>query len=106
MVDEAVDLGKQLSASFPQALLFVLIPQQRGSIDQATVVGHRRLLEDRLMAPLDSNRTIDVERESLGGVSPKDPGVLMSMRLAWPSARRVMRATDGKGARTALWQQR
>lgn len=49
-MDEAVELGKALSASFSQCLLFSLLPQQHGSIDAATVVGHRRLLEDRLMA--------------------------------------------------------
>ena len=56
-MDEAVELGRQLSASYPQALLFALMPQQHGSVGQATIVGHRRLLEDKLMAPLDSNRT-------------------------------------------------
>ena len=53
MVDEAVDLAKQMSASFSQALVFAFMPQQHSSIEQATVVGHRRLLEDRLMALLD-----------------------------------------------------
>ena len=50
-MDEAVELGKALSASFSQCLLFSLLPQQHGSIhNTSTVVAHRRLLEDKLMA--------------------------------------------------------
>lgn len=51
-MDEAVELAKSVSASFSQAVVFVLMPQHHGSIDCTTVVSHRRLMEDRLMASL------------------------------------------------------
>lgn len=41
-----------MSASYAQAIGFVLMPQHHGSIDMSTVIGYRRLLEDRVMARL------------------------------------------------------
>ena len=49
-MDEAIELARTISSSCSQALIFTLSPQLHGSIDNTTVVTHRRLLEDKLMA--------------------------------------------------------
>lgn len=51
-MDEATELAKALSSSFSQGMVFLLLPQHHGSIDAATVVSHRRILEDKIMARL------------------------------------------------------
>lgn len=52
LIDDAIELARSLSSSFSQAVAFALLPQHHGSIETTTVISHRRLMEDRLMASL------------------------------------------------------
>ena len=52
LVDDALDVAKSISCANPNAVIFVLAPQIHPSTDQSSVIGHRRALEDKMMASL------------------------------------------------------
>ena len=52
-MDEAADVAKSVSATNENAFLFAFHGQVHQSVDKASVIGHRRLLEDKLMGQMD-----------------------------------------------------
>ena len=52
LVDDAIDFAKTYSASNPNAALMVLLPVHYGTLESKSVIKNRRLLEDKLFAPL------------------------------------------------------
>ena len=59
-MDEASDVSKSVANANPNAAVFTLLPQYHTSTDLASVVAHRRTIEDKLMGTLgcENNRLI------------------------------------------------
>lgn len=52
IIDEAIKLASMITAGNDKSILIVLEPQHHGSMDKHTIVKHRRLLEDKIIARL------------------------------------------------------
>lgn len=52
VIDDGIKLASLVTAGNDKTLLVVLEPQHHGSMDKHTIVKHRRLLEDKIIAYL------------------------------------------------------
>ena len=51
-IDETITLASSVTAGNDRSILLVLEPQHHGSMEKTSIVKHRRLLEDKIMACL------------------------------------------------------
>ena len=52
-IDEACEAARSICMTNANAAVFCMYPIPHTSLERSTCVGHRRVLEDRLMQPLD-----------------------------------------------------
>ena len=52
VIDEGIKLASMITAGNDKSMLVVLEPQHHGSMDKHTIVKHRRVLEDKIIACL------------------------------------------------------